>query len=88
MDWQEQQNNIGQKGTENGKIILEKIYSDRAKITIEDAIIGNKQCFALTLGVSGLIVDTGFFSNLDDAIEASKLLENLVMAFIITEENP
>jgi len=83
MYWQEQKNNIGNKGVENGTIILEKFYGDRAKITIEEAIISNKKCFALTYGVSGLIVDTGYFSSLDDAKAASCVIENLVSAFIV-----
>ena len=82
MDWQEQNDNINKKGTENGKIVMEKIYGDKAKITIEEVVISKKKCFALTFGIRGIIVDTGFFSNLDDAKEASQIIENLVNAFM------
>ena len=42
MEWKNKEENICKNGTEKGEIILERIYGDRAKITLELTEISKK----------------------------------------------
>lgn len=83
------ENSIGKKGSEGGKILNDQENINGARITIE-ANVGNIP-FAITFGIYGLVVHTEFFSEIEIATVYFKRKKNeidrILKMFEIPEDN-
>lgn len=71
---------LGQKGSEEGKIIRDEENALGARVTLEEK--GNTAPYSITLGIYGLMFHTQFFSTRDQGQKCFELFKNKIELII------
>jgi hypothetical protein len=78
--WTSLMQNIGQSGSEGGKIVRDDELPEVGRVTVEQKTRSEPELdyYCVTIGVYGLLVHTAFFNRWDDAVEAADLARLLI----------
>ena len=77
-------NTLGSVGSDGGSICFDEKIHGKARITIEKKInIQNGMAFfAVTVGVTNWLVNTGYFDKWESALEAAEMIKLVIQVIV------